>query len=197
MAAAPGHVITPWNCVRRMPDPAGGPHGTVAFSSRHGWLRRNALSPHRVRLSGAPGTPLWTGCSSANRALTGKLLWDGIVAVPKVFDTGCSALFLAGERSQPGASARSGDAGERYRRPGALRLISQTCGHIATHGGTQSVAEIVDIRWLSEQRESTLAPRGPLYRVDGPSGFTQAVENHGRTISERHIRTPQRRAHRV
>jgi hypothetical protein len=38
---------------------------------------------------------------------------------------------------------------------------------------------------------------GPLYRVDGPSGFTQAAENHGRTISERHNRTPQRRARRV
>jgi hypothetical protein len=134
--------------------------GPLPFLPRHGWLRRNALSPHRVRLSGAPGAPLWTGCSSANRALAGKPLWDGIVAVPEVFDTGCSALFLAGERGQPSASARSGDAGERYRRPGALRLISQTCGHIATHGGTQSVAEIVDIRWLSEQRESTLAPRG-------------------------------------
>jgi hypothetical protein len=134
--------------------------GPLPLLPRHGWLRRNALSPHRVRLGGAPGAPLWTGCSSANRALAGKLLWDGIVAVPEVFDTGCSALFLDGERGQPSASARSGDAGERHRRPGALRLISQTCGHIATHGGTQSVAEIVDIRWLSEQRESTLAPRG-------------------------------------
>jgi hypothetical protein len=137
-----------------------GPMGPLPFLPRHGWLRRNALSPHRVRLSGVPGAPLWTGCSSANRALAGKLLWDGIVAVPEVFDTGCSALFLDGERGQPSASVRSGDAGERHRRPGALRLIPQTCGHIATHGGTQSVAEIVDIRWLSEQRESTLAPRG-------------------------------------
>ena len=39
--------------------------------------------------------------------------------------------------------------------------------------------------------------QGPLYRVDGPSGFTQAAGNHGRTISERHNRTPQRRVHRV
>jgi len=31
---------------------------------------------------------------------------------------------------------------------------------MATHGGTQGVAGIVDIRRLSEQRESTLAPRG-------------------------------------
>jgi hypothetical protein len=134
--------------------------GPLPLLLRHGWLRRNALSPHRVRIGGAPGTPLWTGCSSANRALAGKPLWDGIVAVPKVFDTGCSALFLDGERGQPSASARTRDAGERYSRPGALRLISQACGHIATHGGTQSVAGIVDIRWLSEQRESTLAPTG-------------------------------------
>jgi hypothetical protein len=205
MATAPGHVITPWNVTSSLPGTEyvgclillAGLMGPLPILPRHGWLRRNALSPHRVRLSGAPGAPLWTGCSSANRALAGKLLWDGIVAVPQVFDTGCSALFLAGERGQPSASVRSGDAGERYGRPGALRLISQTCGYIATHGGTQSVAGIVDIRWLSEQRESTLAPRGPLHRVDGPSGFTQAVENHGRTISERHIRTPQRRVHRV
>src|SRR5229473_1346133 len=39
--------------------------------------------------------------------------------------------------------------------------------------------------------------KGPLYRVDGPSGFTQAAENHGRTISERHNRTPQWRVYRV
>jgi hypothetical protein len=128
---------------------------------RHGWLRRNALSPHRVRLSGAPGAPVWTGCSSANRALAGKLLWDGIVAVPEVFETGWSALFLDGERGVSLVRGRElGDAGERYSRPGALRLISQACGHIATHGGTQSVAGIVDIRRLSERRESTLAPTG-------------------------------------
>ncbi len=118
------------------------------------------LSPHGVRLSGVPGTPRLTGCSLANRALAGKLLRDGIVAVPKVFDTGCSALFLVEERGQPRASVRSRDMGERYSRPGALRFISQVCGNIATHGGTQSVAGIVEIRRLSEQRESTLALRG-------------------------------------
>ena len=172
--------------------------GTVASSSaRHGRLRRNAVSPHGVRLSGAPGAPLWIGCSSANRALAGKLLWDGIVVVPKVFAAGCPVLFSAEEHGQPGGSARSGDAGERYRRPGAPRPISLACGHIATHGGTQGVAGIVDIRRLSEQRESTLAPRGAAVPGHGPSGFAQAAGNHGRTISERHNRTPQRRAQRV
>jgi hypothetical protein len=127
---------------------------------RHGWLRRNALSPFGVKIGGAAGAPLCIGCSSASRALAGKLPWDGIVAVPKVFDTGCFVLFPVEERDQPCASARPGDVGERYSRPGALRLISQACGHIATHGGTQSVAGIVDIRRLSEQRESTLAPTG-------------------------------------
>ena len=181
-----------------MLEAASGPLGTVASSSaRHGRLRRNAVSPHGVRLSGASGAPLWIGCSSANRALAGKLLWSGIVAVPKVFDAGCPVVFSAEKHGQLGGSARSGDAGERYSCPGAPRLISLVCGHIATHGGTQGVAGIVGIRWLSEQRESTLAPRGPLYRVDGPSGFTQAAENHGRTISERHNRTPQWRAERV
>ena len=140
--------------------------GTVASSSaRHGRLRRNAVSPHGVRLSGAPGAPLWNGCSSANRALVGKLPWDGTVAVPEVFAAGCLVLFSAeepsvDERGQSGGSARSGDAGERHSRPDAPRPISLTCGYMATHGGTQGVAGIVDIRRLSEQRETILAPRG-------------------------------------
>ena len=160
--------------------------GTVASSSaRHGRLRRNAVSPHGVRLSGAPGAPLWIGYSSANRALAGKLLWDGIVAVPKVFGAGCPVLFstgepspeepAAGEHGQPGGSAHSGGTGKRYSRPGAPRPISLTrehqayrswaCGNgaggnKATHGGTRGVAGFVDIRRLSEQRESILAPWG-------------------------------------
>ena len=144
--------------------------GTVASSSaRHGRLRRNAVSPHGVRLSGAPGAPLWIGCSSANRALAGKLFWNGIIAVPGVFAAGCPVLFSAEEHGQPGGGARSGDAGKRYSRPGAPRSISLTCGHKAcrdgaggsraTHGGTQGVAGFVDIRRLSQQRESIPAPR--------------------------------------
>ena len=160
--------------------------GTVASSSaRHGRLRRNAVSPHGVRLSGAPGAPLWIGYSSANRVLAGKLLWDGTVAVPKVFGAGCPVLFstgepspeepAAGEHGQPDGSTHSGDAGKRCSRPGAPRPISLTCehqayrgwagrngvgGNRATHGGTRGVAGFVDIRRLSEQRESILAPRG-------------------------------------
>src|ERR1700677_5006890 len=108
-----------------MPDAAGEPLRAVASSSaRHGWLRRNALSPDGVKIGGAPGALLWIGCSSANRAVAGKFLWDGIVAVPEVFDAGCSALFLDEERGQPGGYARSGGAGEQYRHPDALRLIS-------------------------------------------------------------------------
>src|SRR5579863_4852794 len=76
-----------------MPEACWRASWTVAsFSARHGWLRRNAVSPRGVRLGGAPGAPLWIGCSSANRALAGKLLWDGIVAVPEVFGAGCLAL---------------------------------------------------------------------------------------------------------
>ena len=118
------------------------------------------MSPHGVKIGGAPGAPLWIGCSSANRALAGKLLWDGIIAVPKVFAAGCLVLFSAEEHGQTGGSARSGDAGERHSRPDAPRPISLTCGHMATHGGTQGVVGNVDIRRLSEQRESTLALRG-------------------------------------
>ena len=161
VAALPGQYTDPWSCARRVPEAASGPLGTVASSSaRHGRLRRNAVSPHGVKIGGAPGAPLWIGCSLANRALAGKLLWDGIVAVPKVFAAGCPVLFSAEEHGQPGGNARSGDAGERRSRPDAPRPISLTCGHIATHGGTQGVEGIVDIRRLSGQRESTLAPRG-------------------------------------
>ena len=55
------------------------------------------MSPHGVRISGASGAPLWIGCSSANRALAGELLWSGIVAVPKVFDAGCLVVFSVEE----------------------------------------------------------------------------------------------------
>src|SRR5947207_14378284 len=103
--------------------------GTVASSSaRHGRLRRNAVSPHGVRLSGAPGAPFWIGYSSANRALAGKLLWDGIVAVPKVFGAGCPVLFstgepspeepAAGEHGQPGGSAHWRGRGQAVQPPG-------------------------------------------------------------------------------
>ena len=195
---------------------------TVASSSaRHGWLRRNAVSPHGVRLSGGSGALLWIGCSSANRALAGKLLWDGIVAVPKVFGAGCPVLFstgepspeepAAGEHGQPGGSAHSGDTGKRYSRPGAPQPISLTCGHQACRswasgnrgcGTRRRMEERKALRdsWTFGGYQSSanqLWPQGgPLYRVDGPSGFTQAAENHGRTISERHNRIPQRRAQR-
>jgi hypothetical protein len=160
VAAHPGHDIDPGPVHAGRPRLLAGLLGPLPLLPRHGRLRRNAVSPHGVRLSGASGAPLWIGCSSANRALAGELLWDGIVAVPKVFDTGCPVAFSAEEHGQPAGSVRSGDAGERYSRPGAPRLISLACGHIATHGGTQGVAGIVDIRRLTEQRESTLAPRG-------------------------------------
>jgi len=191
-----------WSCARRALEAASGPLGTVASSSaRHGRLRRNAVSPHGVRLSGAPGAPLWNGCSSANRALAGKLLWDGTIAVPEVFAAGCLVLFSAEESStdehgQSGGSARSGDAGERHSRPDAPRPISLTCGYRATHGGTQGVAGTWTFGGYQSSANQLWPQGGPLYRVDGPSGFTQAAENHGRTISERHNRTPQRRAQR-
>ena len=127
------------------------------------------MSPHGVRLGGASGAPLWIGCSSANRALAGKLFWDGIVAVPKVFDTGCPVVFSAEEHGQPAGSAPSGDAGERYSRPGAPRLISLACGHIATHGGTQGVAGIVDIRRLIRAARINSGPNGG--RCTGSTGL--------------------------
>jgi hypothetical protein len=173
-------------------------HRLLPLSVRHGWLRRNAVSRHGVRLSGAPGAPLQIGCSSANRELAGKFLRDGIFTVSRVFDAGCSALLQG--CGQPRGSERTGDAGERCRRPNASELTCPACRHMAAHGGMHGIAAIVDIWQLSAprpERRSNLAQRGPLYRVDGPSGFAQAAENHGRTISERHNRTPQRRGQRT
>ena len=165
-------IITPGTEPAGCPRPAGEPHGTVATSSvLHGWLRRNAVSRHGVRLSGAPGAPLWIGCSSANRALAGKLLWDGIVAVPEVFGAGCLALSPVRRVRAARPSGRFPTHPPGLRTRGNLAAAKATC--------------------------INCGPEGLLYRVDGPSGFTQAAENHGRTISERHIRNPQRRADRA
>ena len=170
VAADPGPDTLPGSMPAGCPWLLAGLLGPLPLLPRHGRLRRNAVSPHGVSLSGAPGAPLWIGCSSANRALAGKFFWDGIVAVPKVFGAGCPVPLSteepsAGEQGQPGRSANSGDTGEPYDRPGAPWLISLTCGYkacgnMATHGGAQGVAGFVDIRRLAEQRESILAPRG-------------------------------------
>jgi hypothetical protein len=139
----------------------GGPLGTVASSSaRHGWVRRNALSPHGVRISGVPGAPFWIGYSSANRSLAGKLLWDGIVAVPKVFDAGCFALFLDRRERPAWRECVIRGRGRAIQPPGRSPTNLPGLRTQVTHGGTQSVAGNVDIRRLSEQRESTLAPTG-------------------------------------
>jgi len=164
---------------------AGEPHATVAFSSaRHGWLRRNAVTPHGVRLSGAPGAQLCNGCSLANRAPAGKLLWDGIVAVPEVFGAGCLAL-------SPVRRVRAARPSGRFpTHPPGLR----------THGDARRNAKRCGNRGIWRHIKAARingGPEGLLYRVDGPSGVTQAAENHGRTISERHNRNPRWRGNRV
>src|SRR5260370_6870938 len=147
------------------------------------------LVPYRVPRSGL-GARRQTGRSPANSYGTVSLPYPRSLTqgVP-LSSQARSAATLAGARDL--GTRASGTAGRAL-----SELSSLGCEHMATHGGTQSVAGIVDIRRLAEQCESSLAPRGPFYRVDGPSGFTQAAENHGRTISERHNRTPRRRVHR-
>jgi hypothetical protein len=90
-APAPGQ---PSHLELSLPDADGEPHGTVASSSaRHGWLRRNAVSPVGVRLGGAPGAPLLmdvrrqTGCLPADSDGTVLLPYPG--SLPRV---GCSPL---------------------------------------------------------------------------------------------------------
>ena len=105
------------------------------------------MSPRGVRLSGAPGAPFWVGYSSANRALAGKPLWDGIVAVPEVFGAGCLAL-------SPVRRVRAALPSGRF-----PTHLPGDCG-IWRH----TKAARIDLTPM------------PLHRVDGPSGFTQAAE---------------------
>jgi hypothetical protein len=181
-----------------MPGVTGGPHGTVASSSaQHGRPQRNAVSPHGVRLSGAPGALLRIGRSSANRALVGKLQWDGIVAVPKVFDTGCLALFRDEGCGRSGESARSWDTGERCSRLGGFPAHLPG---LRTHGDARRITRRCGNRgYLAANKSSANQPwpRGGCTGSMGLAGFTRAAENHGRTISERHNRNPQRRVRRV
>ena len=151
------------------------------------------MSPHGVRLSGAPGAPLRIGCSSANRALAGTLQWDGIVAVPEVFDAGCSALFRYEGCGLPSGSARSWDAVERCSRPDAFPTHLPG---LRAHGDARRNAKRCGNRGYRAARIN-FGPEGLLYPVDRPCGLTQAAENHGRTISERHNRNPRRRGQRA
>ena len=115
------------------------------------------LVAYRVPRSGM-GARRQTGRSPANSSGTVLLLYPRVLLQDVLFSSQLGSP--ADEYRQTGGNARSGDAGERHSRPDAPRPISLACGYIATHGGTQGVAGIVDIRRLSEQRESTLAPRG-------------------------------------
>ena len=131
MAPAPGHHHRTWDRACRKPRLLASLMGSSpSLSARHGWLRRNALSPHGVRLGSAPGAPFGTGCSSANRALAGKLQRDGIVAVPEVFDAGCLV-------SRPQPRRPIGDAGE----PSAVRVLSDSSPWLAVHGDARRNAK--------------------------------------------------------
>jgi hypothetical protein len=158
-APAPGQ---PSHLELSLPDADGERHGTVASSSaRHGWLRRNAVSPVGVRLGGAPGAPLRIGCSSANRVLASRLGWDGIVAVPRVFDAGW--LFSSQARSSvgpprgcnPGTRASGAVAGALSDSPSQLADTRQRTEV------RKGVAAIVDIWRLSEAPRISSGPRGP------------------------------------
>lgn len=168
------------------------------------------LVAHRVPRSGL-GTRRQTGCSPANSCGTVLLPYPRSLAQDVPFSSQPGNPHL--RNPQPGSTARlagartGGDAGKRYSRPGAPRPISLTCRHKACRNGAGGTGRRMEERealrdsWTFGGYQSSadqFRPRGgPLYRVDGPSGFTQAAENHGRTISERHNRTPQRRAWRV
>ena len=146
--ATPSHLEL--SC--RTPEAAGGPRGTVASSSaRHGRLRRNAVSPHGVRLSGAPGAPLRIGCSSANSYGTVLLpyprsLTQGAPPSSGTKGAGCPAGARDLGMRTSGAAVRA-----------LIRLIPpglRTDGE--THGGTQSVAAIADL-WLHKTNQRASA----------------------------------------
>jgi hypothetical protein len=167
--------------------------GPLPLLPRHGWLRRNAVSPVGVRLGGAPGAPLLMGCSSANRVLASRLGWDGIVAVPRVFTAGWP--YSSRTRRLVGLP---GGCNPGMRASGAAAwTLSDSSPQLAdTRQRTEvrkGVAVIVDIGGCQKHRGLTLAPAGRSDGSTGLAGSPQVAENHGRTISERHNRTPRRR----
>jgi len=148
-AAAPGPIITPGTEHAGYLRLLAGLVGPLPPLPRDtDGLRGNAVSPHGVRLSGAPGAPLWIGCSSANRALAGKLLWDGIVAVPEVFGAGCLALSLAGRVRATRPSGRFPTHPPGLRTHGDARRNARRCGN----RGYLAAGK--------EQRESNCGPEG-------------------------------------
>ena len=129
-AAAPGPIITPGTEHAGYLRLLAGLVGPLPPLPRDtDGLRGNAVSPHGVRLSGAPGAPLWNGCSSANRTLAGKLLWDGIVAVPEVSGAGCLALSSVGRMRAARPSGRFPAHPPGLRRHGDARRNAQRCGN--------------------------------------------------------------------
>ena len=148
-AAAPGPIITPGTEHAGYLRLLAGLVGPLPPLPRDtDGLRGNAVSPHGVRLSGAPGAPLWIGCSSANRALAGKLLWDGIVAVPEVSGAGCLALSSAGRMRAARPSGRFPTHPPGLRRHGDARRNARRCGN----RGYLAAGK--------EQRESNCGPEG-------------------------------------
>src|ERR1700747_2118372 len=135
-----------------------------------------SLVAHRVPRSGL-GARRQTGRSPANSSGTVLLLYPRSLRQDVPFSSLLRSTATWRERAIRCPSSLLADIWRRTEERRALR-------ESWTFGGYQSSA-------------NQLWPRGgPLYRVDGPSGFTQAAENHGRTISERHNRSPQRRAQR-
>ena len=117
-----------------------------------------------------------TGCLSVNRALAVNLLRSGIVAVPEVFDAGCSALFRAEERGQPGGNARSGDEASCT----AASTLPDSSPKLADGKRRTEERKALRESWIfsgCQRSMKQLWPHsGSLYRVDGPSGFTQVAE---------------------
>jgi hypothetical protein len=144
----------------------------LLFSARHGRLRRNALSHEGVRLSSAPGAPPLYRVLVSKPGAIRILLRDGIVTVPEVFWR---------RKPRPLSDTKSGGPSGR---PGTFRAHPPGLRYTAAHGGMHKALRQSRISGCShhssahQQRLQQL-----LYRVDGPSGFPQAAENHGRTIS--------------
>ena len=134
------------------------------------------LVAHRVPRSGL-GARRQTGRSPANSFGTVSLSYPRSLTQDVPFSSQLRSTAAWRERA---IRCPSPYLAEIWRRTEERRALRESW----TFGGYQSSANQL---W---------PPGGPLYRVDGPSGFTQAAENHGRTISERHNRTSRRRAQR-
>jgi len=130
-------------------------------SARHGWLRRNAVTPVGVRLGGAPGASLLMGVRRQTGCLPADS--DGTVLLPYPGSftwVGCSPL-IRGVRSACREGALRG-CGRAVPPPGHSQTHRPS---LRTHGNARRYAKALRQSWIyggyQKHRGSTRALGGP------------------------------------